>query len=50
MHMTPEERREALERFKESPETARLLPAFLQLVFAEPRASAVVAIPRGAES
>ena len=50
MHMTPEERREALERFKESPETARLLPAFLQLVFGEHRASAVVAIPRGAES
>ncbi len=49
-HMTPQERREALECFHESPETAALLPAFLRLVFGEQRASAVVAIPRGTES
>ena len=50
MHMTPEEKRAALERYHESPETAGLLPAFLRLVFGEPQASAVVAIPRGIES
>ena len=49
-HMTPEERRVALERFYESPETARLLPAFLRLVFGEPRAATAVAISRGNES
>jgi len=47
LHMTPEEKRIALERFQESPETAGLLPAFLRLVFGEHHASAVVAIPRG---
>ena len=47
MHMTAEERREALERYHESPETAALLPAFLDLVFGEHRAQAVVAIPQG---
>jgi GMP synthase (glutamine-hydrolysing) len=50
MHMTPEERRVALERFEESPETALLLPGFLHLVFGEHRASSVVAIPQGDES
>ncbi len=47
MHMTPEEKREALDRYHESPETAELLPAFLRLVFGERHASAVVAIPQG---
>jgi GMP synthase (glutamine-hydrolysing) len=47
MHMTGDERREALERFHESPETERLLPAFLELVFGERRGRAVVAIPQG---
>ena len=47
MHMTPEQRRVALERYHESPETATLLPSFLRLVFGERHASAVVAIPRG---
>ena len=50
MHMTPEEKRAALARYHESPETAGLLPAFLRLVFGEPHASAVIAIPRGNES
>jgi len=47
LHMSPEEKREALSRFHESPETAALLPAFLRLIFGERRASAVVAIPQG---
>ncbi len=50
MHMTPEERRAALNRYHESPEASRLLPGFLRLVFGEHRGSAVVAIPRGNES
>ena len=50
MHMTAEEKREALSRFQESPETAALLPAFLRLVFGEHHESAVVAIPRGNRS
>ncbi len=49
MHMTAEEKRIALDRYRESPETAGLLPAFLRLVFGEPHASAVIAIPRGIE-
>ena len=50
MHMTPAQKQAALDRFSESPETGGLLPAFLRLVFGEPRVSAVVAIPRGNES
>ena len=46
MHMTPEEKRTALQRYHESPEASRLLPAFLRLLFGE-RHAAVVAIPRG---
>lgn len=44
-HMTSEEQREALERYRDSPETVRLLPRFLELVFGRERESAVVAIP-----
>ncbi len=44
MHMSPEERRAALRRYHESPDAARLLPRFLELVFGERRGSAVVAI------
>jgi GMP synthase (glutamine-hydrolysing) len=47
MHMTQEEKRDALDRYYESPETAALLPAFLRLVFGEHRSSVVVAIPQG---
>ena len=50
MHMTPEEKRTALQRYHESPEAAGLLPAFLRLVFGEPHASAVVTIPRGIDT
>ena len=50
MHMTPEEKRASLERFHESPEASRLLPAFLNRVFGEQHAAAVVAIPRGTTS
>lgn len=32
-HMSAQQRREAVDRFRESPETSRLLPQFLQLVF-----------------
>jgi GMP synthase (glutamine-hydrolysing) len=47
MHMTAEEKRAALSRYHESPETATLLPAFLRLVFGDRHAPAVVAIPQG---
>ena len=50
MHMSQEEKRRALSRFHESPESATLLPAFLRLVFGERRGAAVVAIPREDES
>ena len=50
MHMTPEEKRAALSRYHESPETAALLPAFLRLVFGDRHAPAVVAIPQGDRS
>ena len=49
MHMTPEEKRTALDRYQESPEAASLLPAFLRYVFGEGHASTVVAIPQGNE-
>ncbi len=32
-HMTPEEREEALDRFRDSPEPEKILPLFLKLVF-----------------
>ncbi len=44
MHMTREERRTVLDRYLESPETERLLPRFLELVFGEPRGRALVTI------
>jgi GMP synthase (glutamine-hydrolysing) len=50
MHMTPEEKRIALDRYRESPEASRLLPGFLRLVFGERRAATIVAIPQGNES
>jgi GMP synthase (glutamine-hydrolysing) len=50
MHMTPEEKRTALARYYDSPEAARLLPAFLHLVFGEGHRAAIVAIPQGNES
>ncbi len=50
MHMTPEEKRAALDRFYESPEAARLLPAFLRLVFGERHATTVVTITQGNRS
>lgn len=50
MHMSPEEKRAALDRFYDSPEAERLLPAFLRLVFGDRHAETVVAIPQGNQS